>query len=124
MKMNKKQRRVVRKMLFPVIALVMMTATMAIATERYAASRLPISGTVLLGYRARYARSTTASSPIATAIGNTMTVPNSANRAMITSHRPATVPALRQEAMRRNGSRTAGTGLADAVRRSVGSTSG
>ena len=29
--MNKKQRRVVRKMLFPVIALVMMTATMAIA---------------------------------------------------------------------------------------------
>ena len=29
--MNKKQRRLVRKMMFPVIALVMMTATMAIA---------------------------------------------------------------------------------------------
>lgn len=31
MKMNKKQRRLVRRMMFPVIALVMMTATMAIA---------------------------------------------------------------------------------------------
>lgn len=29
--MNKKQRRLVRKMFFPVIALVMMTATMALA---------------------------------------------------------------------------------------------
>lgn len=31
MKMSKRQRRVVRKIWFPVIALVMMTATMAIA---------------------------------------------------------------------------------------------
>lgn len=31
MKMNKKQRRLVRKMFFPVVALVMMTATMALA---------------------------------------------------------------------------------------------
>jgi len=30
-KLTKKQRRVIRKMLFPIVALVMMTATMALA---------------------------------------------------------------------------------------------
>lgn len=35
-KLSKKQRRVVRKMMFPVVALIMMTATMALAGSNHA----------------------------------------------------------------------------------------